>query len=228
MKSNIFFRVIIGLMFVFAVKTAFAQVLTEDEAKNFANTKGKEILVIFQEDDIEKRYEQIDEMLKKYVDIDYISKFVLGKYWREMTADQKKEYKEIFTDYSLAFYKTLPLEYAKNFIYDVVGVSSDSEKKFVNVMVNLIITSIENPQEVSLTFRLHKVNDVIKVVDVKVAESSLLLSYRGKFYEQIVQNDGEIDWFLEDLKDMTSSMKKKLRENVLNQQNSLEIEEKTE
>ncbi len=228
MKSNIFFRVIIGVMMIFIAKSVGAQDLTEDEALEFANSKGREILMIFQENDLEKRYTQLDEMLRKYIDIDYVSKFVVGKYWREMTPDQKKEYKKIFVDYSLAYYKTLPLEYAQNFIYKVASAYSDPENKFVNVLVNLIITSIENPQEIGLTFRLHKVNGEIKAVDVKVAESSLLLSYRSSFYKQIAQNDGEIDWFLEDLKDMTQSMQASLEQNVFNQQNSLEFEEKTE
>mgnify|MGYP003305688970 CR=1 FL=1 len=67
----------------------------------------------------------------------------------------------------------------------------------------------------------------IKIVDVKVAESSLLLSYRGKFYEMIAQDDGEIDWFLEDLNDKTVTMEKNLNQNARSQQNSLEIEDKT-
>ena len=228
MKSNIFFRVIIFLMMFFIVKIGYAQESLVAEAKKFADTKGRELLLIFQDDNLEKRYEQLDEMLKKHIDIDYVSKFVVGKYWRVMTPDQRKEYRGIFERYSLAFYKTLPLEYAKNFIYEVKSATADNDNKFVNVMVNLIITSIENPQEILLTFRLHKVDNEIKVVDVKVAESSLLLSYRGKFYEQIAQNDGEIDWFLEDLKDLTISMEKNLEQNVSNQQNFLEIEEKTE
>jgi hypothetical protein len=74
---------------------------------------------------------------------------------------------------------------------------------------------------------LHKVDNVIKAVDVKVAESSLLLSYRSKFYEMIAQNDGEIDWFLEDLGDLTSTLEKSLEQNVSTQQKSLEFGDKT-
>ena len=78
-------------------------------------------------------------------------------------------------------------------------------------------------QDVTLIFRLHKVDGVIKAVDVKVAESSLLLAYRSKFYEMIAQDDGEIEWFLEDLEMLASSLEHSLNENVSNQQNSLEF-----
>ena len=57
----------------------------------------------------------------------------------------------------------------------------------------------------------------LKLVDVKVAESSLLLSYRGKFYEMISSLDGEISWFLEDLTAMSISAEK------INQRNLREI-----
>ena len=55
----------------------------------------------------------------------------------------------------------------------------------------------------------------VKIVDVKVAESSLLLSYRSKFYEMIAQADNEIDWFLEDLTDITFTMEENLKQKVI-------------
>ena len=187
----------------------------------FAETKGREIIQIFQEQDLEKRYRKLDELIVEYIDIDYIAKFVIGKYWRQMTDKQREDYRIMFERYGLAFYKTLPLEYAKNFEYDVVGATE--EGKFANVSVNLKVKMGNDWQNISLIFRLHKPLGKMKVVDVKVAESSLLLSYRSKFYEMIARNDDEIEWFLDDFTDLTLSMKYNLKQNLLNQQKSLEF-----
>ena len=105
--------------------------------------------------------------------------------------------------------------------------SATSDNNYTNVLANIKFSMGKEPMEVSVSFRLHKVDDRIKIVDVKVAESSLLLSYRGKFYEMIAQNDEEIDWFLEDLNDKTVSMERNLHQNVNSQQKFLEIEDKT-
>lgn len=222
MKSNIFLQVIIGCIAILIANICQANTLTSQQASDFASTKGKELLMVFQEPNLEKRYAQLDKMIMEYVDIDYIAKFVMGKYWRQMTDEQKDRYSDVFVRYGLSFYKTLPLEYAKNLTYEVK--SAETDGKFVNVVANINVKLGEENQNIMLTFRLHKVGWKIKVVDVKVAESSLLLSYRGKFYEMIAQSDGEIDWFLEDLEDLAYSYELSLKQNVVNQQNSLEFE----
>ena len=122
-------------------------------------------------------------------------------------------------------YKTLPLEYAKNIVYKITG--AKIEGSYTNVLANVEFGLGESLQKITVSFRLHKDNGKIKIVDVKVAESSLLLSYRSKFYEMIAQSDGEIEWFLEDLTDSTVTMEQNLKQNVISQQKYLEIDDKT-
>lgn len=225
MKSNIFLHFITGCLMFLIIGNLQAKPVGDAEAVSFAQTKGKELIDAFQENDLTKRYKILDKMIMDYVDIKHISRFVIGKYWRMMTDEQKQSYDEVFTRYGLALYKSLPLEYAKNIDYKIMSASSDDE--YTNVLANVKFSLGEQPQEASVSFRLHKVDDKIKIVDVKVAESSLLLSYRGKFYEMISQNDNEIDWFLEDLTDKTISMEKNLLQNTNSKQKSLEIGNKT-
>ncbi len=221
MKSNKFLQVITGCLMLFAASLCRAEDLSAEEAKNFASTKGKELLMSFQEPDLAERYRQLDALFMTYIDIDYVSRFVLGRYWRQMSSEQQRRYRDIFVRYGLAYYKTLPLDYAKNLTYEIKGV--EQEGAFVNVATNVHVFLGNDSQDVTLIFRLHKVDGVIKAVDVKVAESSLLLAYRSKFYEMIAQDDGEIEWFLEDLEMLASSLEHSLNENVSNQQNSLEF-----
>lgn len=48
------------------------------------------------------------------MDLDYISRFVVGKYWRQMSAEQQKKYQELFTRYALNVYKGFPLSFDDN------------------------------------------------------------------------------------------------------------------
>lgn len=220
MKSNLFLQVIIGSILLFA-SVCRAETVSNKEALEFASTKGKQLLMSFQEPDLKKRYQELDALFVEYIDIDYVSKFVVGKYWRLMTQEQKQAYQDAFVRYGLSFYKTLPLEYAKDLEYDIKGAEQDGN--FTNVATNIRVKLGKDVQEIILVFRLHKVDGKIKAVDVKVAESSLLLSYRGKFYEMIAQNDGEIDWFIEELSDLALSFENSLLKNVSNQQKQLEL-----
>lgn len=224
MKSNIFLRVITGCVVLLWANYCSANNLTPEKAKIFADTKGKEILMIFQEEDLVKRYAALDEMIKNYIDIDYISKFVIGKYRQMMSQEQKQKYRNIFERYGLALYKTLPLHYAKDLTFEIKGAEVD--KNFVNVAANVTVRLGKEKQEISLFFRMHETSEGIKLVDVKIAESSLLLSYRSKFYQMIAQSDNEIEWFLEDLETMAVSYEYNLRQNILKQQKLLEIETK--
>lgn len=225
MKSNIFLHFITCCMIFLSSANVCAKPVDSDKAINFAETKGKELLEVFQEEDLAKRYQILDEMILEYVDIKHISKFLVGKYWRTMTPQQKESYEKIFIRYGLAFYKTLPLEYAKNIVYSIIGANIEGE--YTNVLANVEFGLGEETQKITVSFRLHDVSGKIKIVDVKVAESSLLLSYRSKFYEMIAQADNEIDWFLEDLTDITSTMEQNLKQKASSQQKDLEIEDKT-
>jgi phospholipid transport system substrate-binding protein len=226
MKSNLFLQVIIGCLIFLATAVAKAEPVTPQEARQFAESKGKELLMDFQEPDLQTRYAKLDKLFIDYIDVDYVSRFVVGKYWKQMTAEQQSEYQQLFVRYGLAFYKTLPLDYAQNLTYELKEAALDG--KFTTVSANIRVYIGEEAQNITLVFRLHRVKNQIKVVDVKVAESSLLLAYRGKFYELIAKDEGDMGWFLEDLTDLVTSLERNLQENVSLQQKHLELNPKND
>ena len=221
MKSNLFLQFITGCLLLFAT-VCRAESLTTDEALDFARVQGQELLMSFQEPDLKERFDKLDKLFLGYVDVDYISRFVAGRHWRNMDEGQKKKYKELFSRYGLAYYKTLPLDYAKNVKYQIKGAEADGD--FVNVITNVEVSLGQDPQVITLSFRLHKVGGVVKAVDVKIAESSMLLVYRSKFQEMIAQSDNELEWFLEDFEDLVQSLEKNLGENNSQAEKALEFE----
>lgn len=214
MKSNIFLKVIIFCCFFVGIQNSLASPISREDALSFAKTKGEELLLSFQEPDLNKRYQLLDDLFIRYVDVDYISKFVIGKYWRTMTKEQQESYRQIFNRYCLAYYKTLPLDFASKINYEVIDAAIDGNFTAISAVVH-INNNPQNIQDVALVFRVHETNGTIKVVDVKIAESSMLLVYRSKFYQMITQDEEEIDWFLEDLEDTTRSWEESLKQKSL-------------
>ncbi len=205
MKSNFFLRVIIYLGSIFCAITSHAKVLTADNAVFWAEEKGRLLLDTFHEKDIALRYQKLDSLFDEYLDVEYIGKFVVGKYWRTMSSEQRQRYLDVFERYLKALYKTFPLDFVQTLSYDVKDSFADKDFVVVNVVINVQLMSDKPQEDILLSFRLHNTAGGIKLVDIKVAESSLLLSYRSKFYETIAGLDGEMEWFIEDLEDMTNS-----------------------
>lgn len=204
MKSNYFLQLITFFMLLVLAFPVAAAPLSEEEARVFGETKGRELLQTFSEKDLTVKYQKLDELFLNYVDLDYISRFVVGKYWRQMTPEQQQKYQELFTRYALNTYKGFPLSFDNNLDFSISGVVPDGE--YMLVRTNIDYRGMDGKMTSFLVeFRLHKKNDRIMLTDIKVAESSLILSYRSRFYQMIADADEEIEWFLEDFELQTES-----------------------
>lgn len=207
MKSNCFLRLIIFFVLLTLALPAAAEPLSEAEARAFGETKGRELLNTFAEKDPAVKYKKLDELFLNYVDLDYISRFVVGKYWRQMSAEQQKKYQELFTRYALNVYKGFPLSFDDNLDFVISDVERDGE--YALVRTNIDYRGMDGKATTFLVeFRVHKKNGRIMITDIKVAESSLILSYRGRFYQMIADADEEMEWFLEDFELLADSREK--------------------
>ncbi len=207
MKSKIFLQLIIFCFACFSEPAAAAGKITASEAEVWANQKGRQLLDTFSEPDVKTKYAKLDEMFLNDVDLDYVGKFVVGKYWRQMSAEQQKKYQELFTRYALNVYKGFPLSFDDNLDFVISDVERDGE--YALVRTNIDYRGMDGKATTFLVeFRVHKKNGRIMITDIKVAESSLILSYRGRFYQMIADADEEMEWFLEDFELLADSGEK--------------------
>ena len=212
MKSNSFLRLIIFSLCLFSALPARAEAITETEARVWTQDKGQRLLNAFAETDLKKRYAELDTMFLNFVDLDYISKFVLGKYWRRLNEKEKTDYQQLFKRYALSVYKSFPLEFDTSQIEYTI-------KNYADVTANIFFqlgSKPEDKQNILVEFRLNKTDGKLRIIDLKIGESSLILSYRGRFYEMIAQDDEDLGWFMEDLQMITESTEK---------QNQLKVDE---
>ena len=204
MKSNYFLRLIIFFVLILFAIPSFADSLSEEEAKNFGDTKGRELLAAFSEKNLAVKYKKLDDLFLNYIDLDYISRFVVGKYWRKMTPEQQSQYQELFKRYALNTYKSFPLDFENNLDFRITEAVKDKEDVLIRTHIDYRGMDGKNSQFL-VEFRVHKKNDRIMLTDIKVAESSLILSYRNRFYQMIAEADEEMEWFLEDFELLTDS-----------------------
>lgn len=217
MNCNKFFQLIIFFLMLFICKNTQAS-FNESELRIWSQEKAELLLSTFNQNDIAQKYAKLDELFINYVDLEYIGKFVVGKYWREMTDEQKTTYISLFKRYSLGLYKTFPLDFDTSQVkYEITAIDIKGDKAEVSAYVDIgKVTQQHASHVIPFSLKLHKKDNKLQIIDIKLAESSLILSYRSKFYEIFTRNDNEIEWFLEDLTDMTISVE---RNNELKLQN---------
>ena len=79
-------------------------------AKQWALNKGEQILKILSSKDLEYKYSELDKILYEDIDLDHAARFVVGRYWRQMSDEQKAKYVPLFKRYTAALYKSFPLD----------------------------------------------------------------------------------------------------------------------
>ncbi len=218
MKSKIFLQLIIFCFACFVGLASAAEKINPKEAEAWANQKGRALLDAFSLQDLKSKYAKLDEMFLNDVDLDYIGKFVVGKYWRQMSKEQQARYIPLFKRYSLSLYKGFPLNFDFDIDFKVTNVKTEKNYTDINTLITLDgePQNTQNQNSFLVSFRVHKVDGKLKIIDLKLAESSLILSYRGRFYEMIRELDDEMEWFLEDLENITVSAE---------QQNQMKLEQ---
>lgn len=217
MKSKFFLQVITVVLSFFALaQTASAAPVEKETAVRWANDTGSRLIEALGNPDLESKYAVLDKMFADDVDGDYIARFTIGKYWKEMSSEQQQNYTALFKRYMLSLYKNYPLDFETNEInYNITSAQEGKLHTAVFCTVTLPEKlASENFDHVNLEFTLTKDNGKIKIRDLKIGESSLLLTYRGRFYQMMKDADEDLLWFLEDLETLTVSNERNAEEKL--------------
>ena len=209
------FDKIIKFTFLFClfIKAACAApvAISSDEARLWANNKGQELIQTLSETDPVIKYSKLDKMMEEDVNLDYVSKFVIGKYAKKMTAEQQERYRQLFHRYVLSLYKRVDLKFAAdniNFSIDdvvehprftTVQCTVDPSDAFQNMKV----------EKIPVKFKLIRgTNNVIQAVDVEISEVSMVIEYRKRFYQMIKEEEEDMNWFLDKFADTVQANEK--------------------
>ena len=132
----------------------------------------------------EKIYEMVNELIIPRFDFVSMSKWVLGKHWKEADKEQRSEFINQFKALLVRTYARALLEYSGQ---EIKYFPSEQNPKSNLAVVKTELTSSSNAQ-LPILYRMHQKNEEWKVVDVSVDGVSLVTTYRGSFATQIKKN----------------------------------------
>ena len=186
-----FFRILI-ILFIFSISShVFA-----DEAKNWLKTEIDKIIYAYQNNDLpsENRFLMTEQTINNNFAGSGIAKFVAGKSWNGASKDTKLEYIKLFKRH-LALNIASMMQGYSNQNYELTNSNYDEKNK-----VSLIDMEVySDTGSIQVTWRVKKSKDRYFVIDLLVADISLVVTKRSEFNSMLKTVDYNLDQFNEKL-----------------------------
>ena len=186
-----FFRTVI-ILFIFS----FSSNVFADEARNWLKTEIDKIIYAYQNNDLpsENRFLMIEQTINNNFAGSGIAKFVAGKSWNGASKDTKLEYIKLFKRH-LALNIASMMQGYSNQNYELTNSNYDEKNK-----VSLIDMDVySDTGSIQVTWRVKKSKDRYFVIDLLVADISLVVTKRSEFNSMLKTVDYNLEKFNEKL-----------------------------
>ena len=185
------FRILIFLFIFSTPLNAFA-----DEVKEWLKVEIDKIIYAYQNNDLpsENRFLMIEQTINNNFAGSGIAKFVAGKSWNGASKDTKLEYVKLFKRH-LALNIASMMQGYSNQNYELTNSKYDEKNK-----VSLIDMEVySDTGSIQVTWRVKKSKDRYFVIDLLVADISLVVTKRSEFNSMLKTVDYNLDKFNEKL-----------------------------
>ena len=193
-------KILILALFISSINS-FALASFEAEEKFVSNFADNAISILSNDSlDASQKNIQFTELVMSSIDMNLISKFVLSKYWKLATDDQKKAYQVAFKQYFISSYANKLDQYSGE---KVIIVSSNAAKKFVIVKSNIVRDGTDT-LKIELDWRLLTRDSQTKIIDLSIEGISLIIAQREEFQSFLANNDNSLDALINKLNSINS------------------------
>jgi phospholipid transport system substrate-binding protein len=157
-----------------------------DAAQQHIQTLATQALNTLQRTDqtLDQREQSFRALLREGFDLDFIARFVLGKYWKSATPDEQAEYIALFGEYVLRTYSSRLGGYAGE-SFAVLGATPSGTKDV------LVATTIRRAGggPIAADWRVRNIDGRYRIIDVAVEGVSMAITQRDEF-ASVVGNHG--------------------------------------
>ena len=140
------------------------------------------------------RHERYGQILDRDFDLKWISRFVLGRYWRRLSEADRTHYQTLFRDLVIHTYAQRFTSHS-HYTVEVVG---HGFSKQGHILVETRATD-GKMTPISLDWRLVKDGDGFKVIDLVIAGISLGITQRNEYASVIRSNGGRVEVLLTEM-----------------------------
>lgn len=189
MTGSTWFRypIIYTLLVTSLLSISFRAQATEDEARLFIQDISDQALSVIRSETTSDgiKEQQLTDLFMSAVDTPWIGRFVMGRSWKGLSAEQQTHYTALFQQFLIRQYVPQFRRYNNNY-YSILKVIPEDHNRYT------VYSSVSNPDGVSLSinYKLHPMPDGnYKIYDVVAEGVSLLNTHRSEF-ASIVTHEG--------------------------------------
>lgn len=197
-------RAIAVALCLFVASAPFtASAAVPDGATDFIRNLGDEAIATLTEKNtprpvIEKRFR---ELFRESFHLPAIGRFVLGRYWRQATPDQRQEFLALFEELVVGTYAARFTGYSGEQLA-IRDARPDSEK---TAIVHSEIVRPNGPP-IRIDWRVGHDGNGFKVLDVVIEGISMAVTQRSEFASVIQRRGGKVEGLIEALRNKTVSL----------------------
>ena len=184
---------------------------TADDAKALVEQQAKTVFTKLNANQTRYRNDPgaFSDLIKSevlpYMDFELMSQVVLGRHWRDASAQQKADFTAAFRDLLVRVYSRGWTNYAGTPVEEAVKVLSATPVDKYQRTDTRIQVRDKNGKQAIVVFSLRFKNGQWKIYDVSFENVSILSSYRNSFDSEI--NQGGLDKLIAKIKNMKGDEK---------------------
>lgn len=176
------------------------------DAKGFVKSLADQALSVLADNKLSNgdREKAFRALFVGHFDVNALSRFALGRYWRTASKDQRNEYQRLFADFIVASYAARLNEYSG----ETIAIKSARETgRNGEVFVQSVIDR-PSGQTIRVDWRVRDRNGKLAIIDVVVEGVSMAITQRDEFSSVIAKSGGKVDGLITRLREKTVSLDK--------------------
>ena len=168
------------------------------EAREFIDTLADKAIAALTIKDItrEERFRRFRILLNDHFAVKTIGQWVLGRYWRRATIEEKREYLVLFEDLIVDTYA----DRFKRYSGEKLAITDAVSKGKKDIIVSTLMTRPGGGQPIHIDWRVRHVGEIKRIVDVIVEGVSMGQTQRSEFASVIRANGGGVKGLLDQLR----------------------------
>lgn len=132
-----------------------------------------------------EREEKFRSVLSDDFAMDRIGRFAAGRYWRQMSRDERRDYQKLFTEWVMKSYAIRFGGYSGESVRIVKTVKAGTKDSMVRTVIE---STKDDKQPVRVDWRVRRFKDNYKIVDILVEGVSMLVTQKAEFASVIKRN----------------------------------------
>jgi phospholipid transport system substrate-binding protein len=194
MIYGMFSAALMGAAVLFSASHASAASTTD--ASNYVESLGNRAIAIVANEKLPKnqKQKQLEKIFADNVDIPWVGRFVMGRFWRIATPEQQKRYLKEYENFVITHYASRFAEYSGG-KFTITNSRKDGDGEFTVSMK--METGEQGAEPVAVDYRVRAGAGGFKVFDVVVEGVSMITTQRSEF--NAILSDKGVDTLIEKL-----------------------------